>query len=88
MIGASRATAYNAIRRPTALSQMVNSVNTGRLSADSQRRNFFTIIQQGHEGWRLTLGRSPVKLDAGLSLMLPLIHTVHEVDMRETSVSP
>lgn len=87
MIGTSRTTSYNVIRRHTALSKMVHSANTGRLSADRQRRNFFTIIQQGHEGWRLTLGRSPVKLDAGLSLMIPLLHTVHEVDMRETSVS-
>ncbi|TDL28722.1 stomatin family protein [Rickenella mellea] len=51
------------------------------------RRSLFTIIHQGHEGWRLSFGRNPVKLEPGLRLMLPLYHTVQEVDMRERSVN-
>ena len=50
-------------------------------------RTFFTIVKQGYEGWRLTLGQNPVKLDPGLRLMIPFLHSVQEVDMRETSVS-
>lgn len=49
-------------------------------------RTFFTIVQQGHEAWRLSLGRDPVKLEPGLSLMIPWYHSVQDVDMREKSV--
>ncbi|EJD03876.1 stomatin family protein [Fomitiporia mediterranea MF3/22] len=52
-----------------------------------QVRTLFAIVHQGHEGWRLSLGRNPVKLEPGLSLMVPLYHTIQEVDMRETSVN-
>ncbi|KAH7104599.1 stomatin family protein [Auriculariales sp. MPI-PUGE-AT-0066] len=57
------------------------------LASAAARRNLFTIIHQGHEGWRLSLGREPVKLQPGLSLMIPGYHTVQEVDMRESSVA-
>ncbi|KAI0821079.1 hypothetical protein BC629DRAFT_1458051 [Irpex lacteus] len=49
-------------------------------------RSIATVIQQGTEGWRLSLGRNPVKLDPGLRLKIPLYHTVIQVDMREQSV--
>ncbi|KAF8650695.1 hypothetical protein AX16_005069 [Volvariella volvacea WC 439] len=51
-----------------------------------QRRNFLTIIEQGHEGWRLTLGRNPVRLTPGLNISIPLYHTVLNVDLRESSI--
>ncbi|KAH8833949.1 stomatin family protein [Flagelloscypha sp. PMI_526] len=50
-------------------------------------RSFFTIVHQGHEGWRLAFGRDPVRLDPGLRLKIPLYHTVQEVDIREKSVN-
>lgn len=47
------------------------------LRTSGGQRTFFTVIHQGHEGWRLTLGQNPVKLDPGLRWYLPFIHTVH-----------
>ncbi|KAG6879007.1 hypothetical protein C0992_005897 [Termitomyces sp. T32_za158] len=52
-----------------------------------QRRTFVSIIQQGHEGWRLTLGRNPVKLEPGLNLAIPIFHEVLVMDMRESSIA-
>ena len=57
------------------------------LSSQLATRTFATIIQQGTEGWRLSLGRNPVKLNPGLRLNVPFYHQVLEVDMREQSVS-
>ncbi|KAF9458556.1 hypothetical protein BDZ94DRAFT_1313176 [Collybia nuda] len=51
------------------------------------RRNFVTIIQQGHEGWRLSFGRDPVRLSPGLNIKIPGYHTVLDVDLRESSIS-
>lgn len=51
-----------------------------------QNRTFLTIVQQGFEGWRLTLGSNPVKLEPGLRVMIPFYHSVQQVNMRETSV--
>jgi len=51
------------------------------------RRNFFTIIEQGHEGWRLSLGRNPVRLTPGLNIKIPLYHQVSKLDLRESSIS-
>ncbi|KAF5366177.1 hypothetical protein D9758_005811 [Tetrapyrgos nigripes] len=52
-----------------------------------QRRTFLTVIQQGHEGWRLSFGRDPVQLNPGLNIAVPVYHQVMVVDMRELSVS-
>ncbi|KAL5535605.1 hypothetical protein ACEPAF_3699 [Sanghuangporus sanghuang] len=57
------------------------------LGRAGQARTFFAIIHQGYEGWRLSFGRNPVKLNPGLRLMIPVYHTIQEVDMRETSVN-
>lgn len=51
------------------------------------RRNIFTIIQQGHEGWRLSFGRDPVRLNPGICLNIPVYHTIQKVDLRESSIS-
>lgn len=32
------------------------------------------------------LGSNPVKLEPGLRLAIPFVHTIHHVNMRETSV--
>ncbi|KAJ3512657.1 hypothetical protein NLJ89_g3397 [Agrocybe chaxingu] len=53
----------------------------------SGRRGFLTIVQQGHEGWRLTLGRNPVRLTPGLNVAIPVLHTVKKLDLRESSVN-
>ncbi|KAE9387514.1 hypothetical protein BT96DRAFT_1005050 [Gymnopus androsaceus JB14] len=50
-------------------------------------RTFFTIIEQGREGWRLSLGRSPVKLNPGINFNIPIYHSVQVVDLRESSIS-
>lgn len=55
--------------------------------AHGGRRTFFTIIHQGHEGWRLSFGRNPTRLAPGIQLMIPFYHTVQEVDLRERSVN-
>jgi len=39
------------------------------------RRTFFTIVHQGYEGWRLSFGQNPVKLEPGLRLHIPIYHT-------------
>ncbi|KAI3595154.1 band 7 protein [Moniliophthora roreri] len=46
-------------------------------------RTFFTIIQQGEEGWRL----SPTQLKPGMALNIPLYHEIRKVDLRESSIS-
>ncbi|KAK0186634.1 hypothetical protein F5146DRAFT_1066690 [Armillaria mellea] len=61
-----------------------------RLSPSSSavpRRNLFTIIEQGHEGWRLSFGRNPVQLNPGIRLNIPVYHTIQKVDLRESSIS-
>lgn len=55
--------------------------------ANLQARTFITIVQQGYEAWRLTLGSDPVKLSPGLSFAMPFLHTVQHVNMREQSVN-
>ncbi|KAI0762341.1 hypothetical protein C8Q74DRAFT_1318860 [Fomes fomentarius] len=57
------------------------------LAGDRSRRTFFTVVQQGHEAWRLSLGSNPVQLKPGLHLNLPVYHTTQVVDLRESSIS-
>ncbi|KAK0235312.1 hypothetical protein EDD85DRAFT_922485 [Armillaria nabsnona] len=51
------------------------------------RRNIFTIIQQGHEGWRLSFSRNPAQLKPGIHLNIPVYHTIQKVDLRESAIS-
>ncbi len=51
-----------------------------------QKRSFFTIVRQGTEGMRLSLGRNPTRLDPGIRLFIPLYHQITHVDMRERSI--
>jgi len=62
-------------------------LQAGRRQTKQISRPFITVIQQGHEGWRLSLGRNPVKLNPGLRIALPIYHTVMNVDMRESSAN-
>ena len=73
---------------PRALSTLTRraAVPIARSRLLPPRRNFVRIIEQGYEGWRLTLGKSPERLHAGLAINLPIIHTMQKVDMREQSV--
>ncbi|KDQ63516.1 hypothetical protein JAAARDRAFT_29538 [Jaapia argillacea MUCL 33604] len=66
---------------------IVSSVRLVPLVARASRRSFFTIVNQGHESWRLALGTSPTKLEPGIRLAIPFYHTVQNIDMRETSVT-
>ena len=68
-----------------ALKHPSNTPITHRRS--QQVRNFLAIVHQGHEAWRLSFGRNPVKLEPGLRIMIPFYHSIQEVDLRETSVS-
>ncbi|KAF8965435.1 hypothetical protein BDZ97DRAFT_1659011 [Flammula alnicola] len=77
--------------RLTSASRPVLS-NPQRLSLASVRslpsqRTFLTIINQGQEGWRLSLGRDPVKLTPGLNIKIPFYHTLSVLDIRESSVN-
>jgi regulator of protease activity HflC (stomatin/prohibitin superfamily) len=47
------------------------------------KRSFFTVINQGFEAYRLTLGKNPTKLNPGIGWDVPLVHHVVKVDMRE-----
>ncbi|CAF4201520.1 unnamed protein product, partial [Adineta steineri] len=66
--------------------------NTVRLSKivgfnnSEQKRSFLTIVNQGFEAYRTTLGRNPVHLKPGLSLSLPVIHHVQKIDIREAGM--
>jgi len=51
------------------------------------RRNFFTIVNQGFEAYRLTLGQNPTKLSPGIRWRIPLLHQVQKVDMREIGLN-
>ncbi|KAH7908375.1 stomatin family protein [Hygrophoropsis aurantiaca] len=52
----------------------------------TQHRDFITVVPQGHEAYRLTLGRDPQRLQPGLHMNVPVLHTLQVVDMRETSI--
>ncbi|KAK7033544.1 Synaptotagmin-like protein 2 [Paramarasmius palmivorus] len=57
------------------------------VKAIGARRTFFTIIQQGQEGWRLSFGRNPTQLKPGIALNIPVYHEIRTVDLRESSIS-
>ncbi|KAH7925081.1 stomatin family protein [Leucogyrophana mollusca] len=54
--------------------------------AVAAHRDFITVVPQGHEAYRLTLGRDPQRLSPGLHMNIPLLHTLQVVDMREISI--
>ncbi|EKM56756.1 uncharacterized protein PHACADRAFT_254056 [Phanerochaete carnosa HHB-10118-sp] len=74
----------SAARAGTRALTRVAGANTG---VNVQARTFLTIVEQGYEAWRLTLGSNPVKLEPGLKLSVPLLHKVQHINMREKSVN-
>lgn len=61
--------------------------NVSKFSPLAPRRNILTVVYQGHEAYRLTLGKNPVKLNPGLHLKIPIIHRVIGVDTREQGIN-
>ncbi|KZP32175.1 stomatin family protein [Athelia psychrophila] len=59
---------------------------SARRGVDAQR-TLVTVIEQGKEAWRLSLGKNPVRLGPGLHLNLPVYHDLQKVDMRECSLA-
>jgi regulator of protease activity HflC (stomatin/prohibitin superfamily) len=55
-------------------------------SVASGRRSFFRIIRQGQVGMRLFLGKNPTQLDAGIRVVLPIVHSLKRVDLREGGI--
>ena len=51
-----------------------------------QKRNFLTVVQQAEIAYREFLGANRTRLEPGLRLNLPILHTVHRVDMKENNV--
>lgn len=66
--------------------QISNCKKLFLINNSSTKRNFFTVIHQGKEAYRLFLGKNPIKLEPGFHWAVPLIHTVLKVDMREGSI--
>ncbi|KAJ6617546.1 hypothetical protein B0H10DRAFT_1878265 [Mycena sp. CBHHK59/15] len=75
-----------ALRR-SALSASQASSRLPRTVLGGSRRTFLTIIEQGKEGWRLSLGRNPARLSPGLNINIPLYHSLQKIDLRESSIS-
>lgn len=61
-------------------------VGTSKITQE-HHRNLFTIVNQGYEAYRLTLGKNPEKLLPGFAINVPLLHTIHKIDMREGPIT-
>lgn len=68
-------------RNISRVSRLIKSV-----SKQQNSRNFFRVIHQGCEAYRLFLGKNPVKLEPGFHIAMPFLHTVLSIDMREGSL--
>ncbi|KAF7304282.1 PHB domain-containing protein [Mycena chlorophos] len=66
---------------------ILRTATKAKLPRPLAQRTFVTIIEQGREGWRLSLGRDPVRLSPGLNINIPLYHSLLTIDLRETSVT-
>ncbi len=61
------------------------ALNTIRNITKSQTtRNLFTIVNQQECAFREFLGRNRVKLEPGIHIKLPILHTIRKVTFRET----
>lgn len=49
-------------------------------------RGFITVVQQAEICYREFLGANRVKLEPGLRISLPVLHTIHRVDIREQGI--
>ncbi|KAJ7700564.1 hypothetical protein B0H16DRAFT_1902960 [Mycena metata] len=80
------------LRSPVCLSSpsAVRAASGSRIRASGvivPRRTFLTIIQQGKEGWQLSLSRDPKRLAPGLHINIPIYHSLNKIDLRESSIS-
>jgi regulator of protease activity HflC (stomatin/prohibitin superfamily) len=75
------------------LRQIIRKTNTNAFvkiavpSASPTKRNFITVVNQGFEAYRTTLGKNPIRLEPGLHLALPILHNIQKVDMRECGMT-
>jgi regulator of protease activity HflC (stomatin/prohibitin superfamily) len=51
-----------------------------------QRRSFLTVVNQAEICFREFVGGNRVRLEPGLKICLPLLHTLHRVDSRERGI--
>lgn len=50
---------------------------------NTPRRNFLKVVDQATVVYRETLGMNRKRLDPGLTLQIPILHKIYNVDMRE-----
>eukprot|EP00386_Alphamonas_edax_P014558 GDKI01044686.1.p1 GENE.GDKI01044686.1~~GDKI01044686.1.p1 ORF type:complete len:325 (+),score=104.86 GDKI01044686.1:50-976(+) len=50
------------------------------------RRTFFTVVNQAEIAYREFLGGNRIRLEPGLRMNLPFLHTIHRVDTRESMI--
>ncbi|KAF7976834.1 hypothetical protein HWV62_5526 [Athelia sp. TMB] len=55
-----------------------SSASARRGAVLDSKRTFLTVIEQGKEAWRLSLGKNPVRLGPGLHLNIPLYHDLQK----------
>lgn len=66
-----------AVTRQLLRSQVLNRPNIARFAvAPIAARSFLTIVKQGHEAWRLSLGGNATKLEPGIRLCIPGYHSL------------
>jgi len=66
---------------------LLSALTTFRSPSHRNQRTFLTIIEQGKEGWRLSLGTNPTRLSPGLHINLPIYHELRKIDLRECSLA-
>jgi regulator of protease activity HflC (stomatin/prohibitin superfamily) len=63
-----------------------NMINTfGHIN--HPRKNFITVVRQAEVAYREFLGSNRVKLEPGIHLNMPIIHSINRVDLRETGIN-
>lgn len=68
------------------LSTMFNNKIKSSIISGNAKRSFFMIVNQQEVAYREFLGSNRVKLEAGIRLKIPYIHSVNLVDMRECNI--
>jgi regulator of protease activity HflC (stomatin/prohibitin superfamily) len=56
------------------------------LALSRQRRSFITVVHQAEICFREFLGGNRIRLDPGLQICIPILHTIHRIDSRETGI--
>ena len=58
-----------------------------RMCYNLSKRNFITVINQAEVAYREFLGRNRVKLEPGLRINLPIVHSLYRLSLKESMVS-